>query len=73
MNRFGRKMRIPALGINTMQTILMIGCGTIGGAVVRYLAPNETIRIGAAIIEPGAEQQAREVFGADVELSLIHI
>jgi aspartate dehydrogenase len=51
-----------------MQTVLMVGCGAIGAAVARYLAPNEAIQIGAAIIEPGTEQHARDVFGADVEI-----
>jgi aspartate dehydrogenase len=49
-----------------MQTLLIIGCGAISAAVARYLASNHAVRIGAAIIEPGTEQQAREVFGADV-------
>ncbi len=49
-----------------MQILLMIGCGAISQAVVRYLAPNEHIRVGAAIIEPGTDAHARDVFGEDV-------
>jgi aspartate dehydrogenase len=62
-------MGFPALGKNTMQTILMIGCGAIGRAVVRYLAGNEAVVVGAAIIEPGMEAQARDAFGANVEIA----
>ncbi len=51
-----------------MQTILIIGCGAIGEAVVRYLAGNEAVRVGAALIEPGTESLARELFGEDVEI-----
>lgn len=51
-----------------MQTILMIGCGAIAEAVVGHLARNEAVRFGAAIIEPGTERHARQVFGEDVEI-----
>ena len=68
MNRFGRKMGFPAPGKNTMQTILIIGCGAIGEAVVGYLAGNPAAAIGAAIIEPGTEAHARDVFGDGVQL-----
>ena len=51
-----------------MQTILVIGCGAIGRAVARYLAPESAIRVGAAIIEPGAEAHAREAFGDAAEI-----
>ena len=51
-----------------MQTILIIGCGAIGEAVVGYLAGNPAAAIGAAIIEPGTEAHARDVFGDGVQL-----
>lgn len=51
-----------------MQTILMIGCGAISQAAVRYLQPNQDIRIGAALVEPGTEAQARDLFGNAVEI-----
>ena len=51
-----------------MQTILMIGCGAISQAVLRYLASSEAVRVGAAIIEPGTEAVARDVFGDNVEI-----
>lgn len=51
-----------------MQTILIIGCGAIAEAVVRHLADDEAVQVGAAIIEPGTDAQARAVFGAAVEL-----
>ena len=47
----------------------MIGCGAIGRAVVRYLAGNEAVVVGAAIIEPGMEAQARDAFGDNVEIA----
>lgn len=51
-----------------MQTIAIIGCGAIGEAVANFLADNQAVRIGAAIIEPGFEQRARAVFGPDTEV-----
>jgi aspartate dehydrogenase len=51
-----------------MQTIAIIGCGAIGEAVARYVAGNNDVRISAAIVEPGMESRAREVFGDDVEI-----
>ena len=51
-----------------MQTILIIGCGAIGEAVMRYLASEATVRVGAAIIEPGTDAHAREVFGDGVDI-----
>ncbi|MDJ0904818.1 MAG: aspartate dehydrogenase [Woeseiaceae bacterium] len=51
-----------------MQTILIIGCGAIAEAVVRYLAGNEAVAVAAAIVEPGTEAAARGVFGDDVAL-----
>ena len=52
-----------------MQTIAMIGCGAIGEAVAGYLADNQEIEIGVAIIEPGMESRARDLFGDDVEIA----
>ncbi len=52
-----------------MQTLAIIGCGAIGQAVVGYLANHESITIGAAIVEPGGEARARDVFGADVDIT----
>ncbi len=51
-----------------MQTILIIGCGAIAEAVVRFLNDNEAVAVAAAVIEPGTEAQAREVFGDDVAI-----
>ncbi len=51
-----------------MQTVAIIGCGAIAEAVVHYLSAKDGVRVAAAIIEPGTETRAREVFGADVEL-----
>lgn len=51
-----------------MLTVAMVGCGAIGGAVARYLANYDNVRITAAIIEPGMESRAREVFGEEVEI-----
>ena len=51
-----------------MQTIALIGCGAIGEAVANYLADNRAVRIGAAIIKPGREQQVRAIFGPDTEV-----
>ena len=52
-----------------MQTIAIIGCGAIGEAVARYLTEHENIEIGVAIIEPGMDSRARDVFGEDVEIA----
>ncbi|MCO4812650.1 MAG: aspartate dehydrogenase, partial [Gammaproteobacteria bacterium] len=52
-----------------MQTIAIIGCGAIGEAVAGYLAEYDDVVIGAAIIEPGMESRARELFGHDVEIA----
>jgi aspartate dehydrogenase len=52
-----------------MQTIAIIGSGAIGEAVVRYLADYNDVELGAAIIEPGMESRAREVFGDGVEIA----
>jgi len=52
-----------------MQTIAIIGCGAIGEAVAAYLAEHADVVIGAAIIEPGMESRARDLFGHDVEIA----
>jgi len=52
-----------------MQTIAIIGCGAIGEAVAGYLADRQDVEIGVAIIEPGMESRARDVFGEDVEIA----
>jgi aspartate dehydrogenase len=52
-----------------MQTIAIIGCGAIGAAVANYLDDRDDVKIAAAIIEPGMESRAREVFGDDVEIA----
>ena len=49
-----------------MQTIAIIGCGAIGEAVARYLDKEPNVVIDAAVIEPGTDERAREVFGPDV-------
>jgi aspartate dehydrogenase len=51
-----------------MQSIAIIGCGAIGEAVARYIAQHNDVRIAAAIIEPGMEERAKEVFGDGVEI-----
>ena len=52
-----------------MQTIVIIGCGAVGEAVAAYLAEYEDVVIGAAIINPGSEPRARDLFGQDVEIA----
>jgi len=52
-----------------MQTIAMIGCGAIGEAVAGYLADHDDVEIGVAIVNPGREVRAHDVFGADVEIA----
>jgi aspartate dehydrogenase len=51
-----------------MQTIAIIGCGAIGEAVAEYLVDCENVEVAVAIIEPGMESRAREVFGDNVEI-----
>ncbi len=51
-----------------MQKIAIVGCGAIGEAVAEYLADHEDVIISVAIIVPGMESRAREVFGEDVEI-----
>jgi aspartate dehydrogenase len=52
-----------------MQTIAIIGCGAIGETVARYLADYEHIAIAVAIVEPGMESRARDVYGKDIEIA----
>ncbi len=52
-----------------MLRIAIIGSGAIGEAVARYLADNDKVVVGAAIVEPGMEARAREVFGPNVEIA----
>lgn len=52
-----------------MQTIAIIGCGAISEAVAGYLAEHRNVEIGVAIIEPGMDSQARDVFGEGVEVT----
>ena len=52
-----------------MRTIAIIGCGAIGEAVAGYLADHENIEVGVALIEPGMDSRARDVFGEDVEIA----
>ena len=50
-----------------MQTIAIIGSGAIGEAVARYLDNEPDVLLSAAIITPGMDERARDVFGPDVE------
>lgn len=52
-----------------MQTIAIIGCGAIAEAVTHYLSGHDDAGIVAAIVNPGRDAQAREVFGEGVELA----
>jgi aspartate dehydrogenase len=52
-----------------MRTIAIIGCGAIGEAVAGYLADHDFIEIAVALIEPGMDSRARDVFGEDVEIA----
>ena len=52
-----------------MQTIAIIGCGAIGEAVARYLTDHDDVEIGVAIVEPGMEARALDVFGPDIEIA----
>lgn len=52
-----------------MQTIAIIGCGAIAEAVAQYLENHADVRIVVAIIEPGMDSRARDLFGADVEIA----
>jgi aspartate dehydrogenase len=52
-----------------MKLITIIGCGAIGEAVVRYLADHDDVAVAAAIIEPGTDARARDMFGPDVQIA----
>ncbi len=52
-----------------MLRIAIIGSGAIGEAVARYLADDDTVVVCAAIVEPGMETRARDVFGPGVEVA----
>lgn len=52
-----------------MQTIAIIGSGAIAEAVANYLANCDDICVAVAIIEPGMETRAREVFGKNVAIA----
>mgnify|MGYP001817114031 FL=1 len=52
-----------------MQTIAIIGCGAIGEAVAGYLADHDNVDIAVAIVEPGMDSRARDVFGGNVEIA----
>lgn len=49
-----------------MQNIAIIGSGAIGRAVAGYLRPQPGVVVRAAIIKPGREAAARDVFGPEV-------
>lgn len=51
-----------------MQTIAIIGSGAIAEAVARYLSGQEGIDVTAAIVEPGMEARAKEIFGSAVDV-----
>ncbi|MDJ0749382.1 MAG: aspartate dehydrogenase [Woeseiaceae bacterium] len=52
-----------------MHTIAIIGCGAIGEAVAGYLDHEPDVVIRVAVIEPGMDARARDVFGKDVEIA----
>ena len=52
-----------------MQSIAIIGCGAIGEAVGAYLANNDDVEIGVAIVNPGREARAREIYGKNTEVA----
>ncbi len=51
-----------------MQTIAIIGSGAIGEAVARYLDDEPDVLLRAAIIKPGMDTRARDIFGLGVEV-----
>lgn len=51
-----------------MQTIAIIGCGAIAEAVVSYLGDQKNVAVGVAIIKPGLESRARDMFGENLEI-----
>ena len=52
-----------------MQSIAIIGCGAIGEAVGAYLANSDNVEIGVAIVNPGREARAREIYGKNTEVA----
>ena len=52
-----------------MRSIAIIGCGAIGEAVAKYLSHYDEVSVAAAIIEPGMDDQAREIFGDATEIA----
>lgn len=51
-----------------MQTIAIIGSGAIGEAVAAYLADNDRVAIRVAVVEPGMESRARDIYGRHLEV-----
>lgn len=51
-----------------MLNVAIIGYGAIGEAVASYFDAEPSVRIGGAIVRPGREEQARRVFGPDVDV-----
>ncbi len=52
-----------------MQSIAMIGSGAIGEAVAGFLRRHEDVEVAVAIVEPGMESRARDIFGTGVEIT----
>jgi aspartate dehydrogenase len=52
-----------------MRNIAIIGCGAIADAVAGYLTKCESVQIGVAIVEPGKDSRARDLFGMDIEIT----
>ena len=51
-----------------MQNIAIIGSGAIGEAVAAFLTEHNDVTIVAAIVEPGMEARARDVFGNQADV-----
>lgn len=51
-----------------MSKVAIIGCGAIAEAVSQYLAEQDAINIAVAIVEPGMESRACEIFSPGVEI-----
>ncbi len=52
-----------------MRNIAIIGSGAIAEAVAGYLAKSNCVQIGVAIIEPGMDSRARDIFGKDIAIT----
>lgn len=52
-----------------MRNIAIIGSGAIAEAVTGYLAKSNCVQIGVAIIEPGMDSRARDIFGKDIAIT----